>query len=137
MKRLFKQEEWQDMVSAREQRRHERWLRWHDTPSRVVSNPKGYCFVSAEFMWEWEQFVEGWRTWPPWEVKVNHHYITNMRPLLRMDPFSRESSDLVIVSLETWEYLEKTYDTGGVKITEGIDIKCASRFAWPPDELLL
>ncbi|KAI9255685.1 hypothetical protein BDA99DRAFT_148423 [Phascolomyces articulosus] len=95
-------------------------------------NPKGFCFVSAQFMWEWERFIEGWRILPPTDENMtlnNQHHLLDSGSnneqqqqetnRIRFDPFLPESTDLHIVSHETWEYLCQHYNRGGPKITKG------------------
>ncbi|KAI9315955.1 hypothetical protein BX666DRAFT_1859842 [Dichotomocladium elegans] len=114
-------------MRLRSRRQHERWLRWQDTPTRVVTCPRGFCFVSARFMWEWERFVEGWRTDPPLEEKINCDVAQTQAAALgpsldlRFDPFLPETTDLLMVSTETWEYLLQTYSVAGPKISKGKD----------------
>lgn len=107
-------------IEMRKRRQYERWLRWRDTPSHIVLNPRGFCFVSARFMWEWERFIEGWRTDPPLEETINgEHHRAWSQSDIRFDPFLPEATDLLMVSTETWEYLEKAYVVAGPMITEG------------------
>ena len=94
-------------------------------------NPKGFCFVSAQFMWEWERFIEGWRRLPPVDENItlsdrrflennnNSHSNDGRQDRIRFDPFLPESTDLHIVSHETWEYLCQHYNVGGPKISKG------------------
>ncbi|KAI8149583.1 hypothetical protein BJV82DRAFT_662871 [Fennellomyces sp. T-0311] len=110
------------LLALRTRRRQERWIRWQDTPARIVMNPRGFCFVSAQFMWEWERFIEGWRTLPPLDEYLNLNQqqqdSDGHLEATRFDPFLPEATDLHIVSHETWEYLSQHYSTGGPKITK-------------------
>ena len=109
-------------IEMRKRRQYERWLRWRDTPSHIVLNPRGFCFVSARFMWEWERFIEGWRTEPPLEETINGEHHAWSQSDIRFDPFLPEATDLLMVSTETWEYLEKAYVVAGPMITEGMRV---------------
>ncbi|KAI9492394.1 hypothetical protein BDB00DRAFT_828826 [Zychaea mexicana] len=120
----------EDLLVLRSRRQYERWIRWQDTPTRIVMSPRGFCFVSAQFIWEWERFIEGWRILPPVDedatvVGSNIHIHSRQEQQegvelspLRFDPFLPESTDLHIVSHETWDYLSQNYSMTGPKITK-------------------
>ncbi|CAO3626291.1 unnamed protein product [Cunninghamella blakesleeana] len=113
------------ILTLRTKRRYERFLRWKDTPQYILKNTKGYCFISARWMKEWEQFIEGTVTYPPTHLLDNDQWRLSDGTLqlsLRFNPFSSTSSDLMIISTQIWDYLTKNYTVKGNQITEN-DLK--------------
>ncbi|KAI9304166.1 hypothetical protein BJ944DRAFT_89670 [Cunninghamella echinulata] len=111
------------ILELRTKRRYERYLRWKDTPQRIINN--GYCFISASWMKEWELFIEGRVTYPPTRTLDNDQWRLSDGSLqlsIHFNPFSSNSSDLMIISVQTWDYLIKNYKVKGNQITEN-DLK--------------
>lgn len=105
-------------------RQWERQLRWKDTPQFIMNNPNGFCFISSNWMAEWELFIEGWKTEPPLHTTIDQ--ITLFSSILqlnsmRTNPFYLSSTDnFMIISNDTWNYISKVYIVHGNRITEGI-----------------
>ncbi|KAF1796418.1 hypothetical protein FB192DRAFT_1336380 [Mucor lusitanicus] len=90
-------------------RQYERYVRWKDTPHHIMNNPRGYCFITSNWMSEWEMFIEGWTTDPPSTMIDQTHLLSSVA----------SSSSVMIISRDTWDYLAKHYSIKGQQITEG------------------
>jgi hypothetical protein len=105
-------------------RQWERQLRWKDTPQFIMNNPNGFCFISSNWMAEWEMFVEGWKTEPPLHTPIDQ--TTLLASVIQLDsvggnPFYLSSTDnVMIISNDTWNYISKVYPVKGNRITEGM-----------------
>ncbi|KAI8381285.1 uncharacterized protein BYT42DRAFT_644104 [Radiomyces spectabilis] len=120
-KALYSTETARYINSLREIRRYERYLRWADTPQRMIKDEEGFRFVTADWIVQWELFIEGWRTAAP-EQKIDHqpYRVKNgsIRLSVRFNPYSVDTTDVVIVSTKTWSYLIERYGIEGHAITE-------------------
>ncbi|KAI9358136.1 hypothetical protein BD770DRAFT_321264, partial [Pilaira anomala] len=100
-------------------RQIERQLRWKDTPQYIMKSD--FCFISSNWMVEWEMFVEGWKTERP-SVTIDQTQLLLLVIGLNREgtnPFYLHSNDSVmIISSQTWEYLSRNYQIKGNKITE-------------------
>ncbi|KAI8333042.1 hypothetical protein BC941DRAFT_434950 [Chlamydoabsidia padenii] len=112
------------IIALREKRRYERYLRWQDSPHHIMMGSQGLCFIPSQWMVHWELFVEGWRAIPP-DIPIDHDHWRSMAatqdqvPLsINFSPSPSQSSDLVVVSHQTWSYLVSNYPMVGCPITE-------------------
>lgn len=115
----------------RQIRQFERYLRWKDTPQYIMSNPKGYCFITSSWVAEWEMFIEGWSTEPPETVIDQTSLLASVAQLSSSSTIGaknpvnihsadvRFEDDVMVVSKDTWEYLCKHYSVKGQQITQG------------------
>lgn len=97
----------------------ERKQRWQDTPQYIMKSK--FCFISSNWMAEWEMFVEGWKTNRPSNMIDQTQLLSSATGLNRMgtNPFYLNSNDnVMIISSQTWDYLSCQYKVKGEKITE-------------------
>lgn len=82
-------------------------------------------------MAEWEMFVEGWKTDPPFSSVIDQTQLLNSVVSLNRvgtNPFYLNSNDQVmIISSQTWDYISIQYRVKGKKIIEE-DLKPIEEF---------
>lgn len=118
-------------------RQYERYVRWKDTPHYIMNNPEGYCFITSNWMSEWEMFIEGWTTDPPSTMIDQTNLLTSVvsssvvvgtgsssAASSPSHPSSHSAESVMIISRDTWNYLAKHYSVKGPQITEGNRITC-------------
>jgi hypothetical protein len=105
-------------------RQRERQIRWKDTPQFIMNNPNGFCFISSNWMAEWEMFVEGWKTEPPLHIPIDQTTLLSSVTQLNSvgaNPFYLSSTNnVMIISNDTWDYISQVYTVKGNRITEGM-----------------
>ncbi|CAO0798920.1 unnamed protein product [Mucor circinelloides] len=111
-------------------RQYERHLRWKDTPQYIMNNPAGYCFITSDWMAEWEMFVEGWTTDPPSTMIDQTSLLSSVASSSVIVGTGSDGSDatsplrlhstesVMIISKDTWNHLAKHYSVKGQQITE-------------------
>ncbi|GAA5798522.1 hypothetical protein HPULCUR_003926 [Helicostylum pulchrum] len=107
------------VLNTRKYRQIERQLRWKDTPQHIMKGD--FCFISSDWMVEWEMFVEGWKTTRP-SLLIDQTQLLSLVVGLNQEgtnPFYLHSNgSVMIISSQTWDYLSRHYNVKGKKITE-------------------
>ncbi|KAI9025164.1 hypothetical protein CLU79DRAFT_699435 [Phycomyces nitens] len=106
--------------SATQKRRQERMVRWQDSPRNIATSNGPICFIPTEWMNMWEQYIEGCQTEYPPAIDLNQWYLPNgyLRPNIVFNPFAPNTTDITLISWDTWTYLKDNYPTLGTLLTE-------------------
>ncbi|KAL0085771.1 hypothetical protein F4703DRAFT_1773263 [Phycomyces blakesleeanus] len=110
----------QKNTSDKLRRREERIVRWRDSPHYIATSGRPICFIPTEWMNTWEQYIEGWQTDHPPMIDLRLWYLSNgyLRPNIAFNPFAPSTTDITLISWDTWAYLENNYPILGALLTE-------------------